>query len=551
MHPLAAPFLFLILLGQAAVSVAAPAAAPAPPHLAPKGTIRQLIVDDKPFLILGGELGNSTVSDPDALRPHWADFERLHLNTILAPVSWELVEPAEGRFDWTSVDNLLGQARGAGKHLVLLWFGSWKNSMSSYVPGWVKRDQARFPRTQQADAKGSEILSPLAGASQAADGRAFAAMMAHLKVVDGAAQTVIMVQVENEMGMLPTARDRSPAADAAFADPVPRTLIDHLVRHRATLVPELKAVWEANGARTSGDWRTIFGAGPGGEEVFTAWCFARYADAVARAGKAAYDLPLYVNVALNRPGKAPGEYPSGGPLPHLIDVWKAGAPAIDLIAPDIYFPNFGEIIARYARPDNPLFIPEANQAGRAESGSEAMLALGRDEAFGFSPFSIENATGPGAAALGAAYDLLDELAPLILGARGEGRMTGFRPKVSYDGVVDDAPQTEALGGYRITASFVDTWAPAAGQQTGTHGALVIQLAPDDYLVAGSGVTFTFAPATPGPPQAGLESVEEGHYVDGAWKPGRRLNGDQTHQGRFVRLPSGSWGIQRVRLYRYR
>lgn len=538
--------LFLIL-----IATAAPALAAAPPHFAPKGTTRQLIVDDKPFLILGGELGNSTASDLEALRPHWAEFDRLHLNTIVVPVSWELVEPEEGRFDWTSLDGLLADARAAHKHLVLLWFGSWKNSMSSYVPGWVKRDQARFPRTQQADGKGSEILSPLAPANQAADAHAFAAMMAHLKAVDGANQTVIMLQVENEMGMLPTARDRSPAADAAFASPVPRALLDHLVRHRVSLVPELKALWEANGARTAGDWRAVFGGGPAGEEVFTAWCFARYAEAVARAGKAAYDLPLYVNVALNRPGRAPGDYPSGGPLPHLIDVWKAGAPSIDLIAPDIYFPNFGEITTRYARPDNALFIPEANQAGRAESASEAMLAFGRDEALGFSPFSIENATGAGAEALGAAYALLDQLTPLILAARGEGRLAGFRPKVSYEGAADDSPQSATLGDYRLTASFVDTWAPTVGQKTGTHGALVIRLGPGDYLVTGSGVTFTFAPVTPGPPQAGLESVEQGRFVDGAWHPTRRLNGDQTHQGRFVRLPSGSWGMQRVKLYRYR
>lgn len=525
--------------------------AAAPPHLAPQGTTKQLIVDDRPFLILGGELGNSTASDLEALKPPWADFQRLHMNTVVAPVSWELIEPEEGRFDWASVDGLLADARGAGEHLVLLWFGSWKNSMSSYVPAWVKRDQARFPRTQKADGSGSEILSPLAPANVEADARAFRALMAHLKAVDGERHTILMVQVENEMGMLPTARDRSPAADAAFAGPVPRPLTDWLVSHHATLVPELKALWEANGARTSGDWRGVFGAGPAGEEAFTAWCFARYADAVVRAGKAAYDLPMYVNVALNRPGRAPGDYPSGGPLPHLIDIWKAGAPSIDLIAPDIYFPNFGEILAHYGRPDNPLFIPEANQAGRPESPAEAMIAFGRYDAFGFSPFLIENARGPGAEALGEAYDVLSQLTPLILAARGTGRMTGFRPKVNFDGAVDDTPQTATLGGYRITASFVDTWAPTAGQKTETHGALAIQLGPDDYLVAGSGVTFTFAPITPGPPQAGLERVEEGRYVDGVWRQGRVLNGDQTHQGRFVRLPSGTWGIQRVRLYRYR
>jgi beta-galactosidase GanA len=238
--------------------------ATAPPHLAQQGMTKQLIVDGRPFLILGGELGNSTASDLRALRPHWADFARLHMNTVVAPVSWELVEPGEGRFDWTSVDGLLADARAGGQHLVLLWFGSWKNSMSSYAPAWVKSDQARFPRTQKADGAGSEILSPLAPANVAADAHAFRALMAHLRAVDGARHSVVMVQVENEMGMLPIARDRSTAADAAFAAPVPRALIDALVRNRAKLVPELTALWEANGARAAGDWKSLFGAGPAG-----------------------------------------------------------------------------------------------------------------------------------------------------------------------------------------------------------------------------------------------------------------------------------------------
>lgn len=525
--------------------------AASPPHLRPQGTAFQLIVDDKPFLILGGELGNSTASDLAYLKPHWEDFRRLHMNTVLAPVSWELIEPQQDRFDWTSVDGLVDDARAADQRLVLLWFGSWKNSMSSYVPAWVKRDQARFPRTAQADGGGSEILSPLAPANLAADAKAFRALMTHLRQIDGDRHTVIMVQVENEMGMLPTARDRSAAADAAYAQPVPKPLLNHLARHRSQLTPELKRLWESNGARTAGIWPEVFGPGAASEEIFTAWCFARYADAVARAGQQAYRLPMYVNVALNRPGRAPGDYPSGGPLPHLIDIWKAGAPAIDFLAPDIYFANFGEIVARYDRGDNALFVPEANQAGRPQGPAEAFLAFGQHHAIGFSPFSIESIKGAEAEPLTAAYDVLQQIAPLILANQGLGRMAGFRPRVAFDGTVDDTPQTVTLGDYRVTASFIDTWAPAEGQQTDTHGAIAIALGPDEYLIAGSGVTFTFAPATPGDPIAGFENIREGRYQAGEWVPGRLLNGDQSHQGRFARLPSGAWGIQRVLLYRYR
>src|SRR6185503_18722943 len=239
--------------------------------------------------------------------------------------------------------------------------------------------------------------------TQAADSRAFAALLRHIRTIDDARNTVVMVQVENEIGMLPVAREYGPLAEAAFRQPVPRELVDYLVAHRASLVPEMQQMWVERGARTQGSWTELFGPGAAAEEVFTAWHYARFANLLAEAGKAEYAMPMYVNVALNRPGRAPGEYPSGGPLPHLIDVWKAGAPAIDFLAPDIYFPNFGEILARYERPDNPLFIPEANPAGRAESPAEAMLAFGRYDAFGFSPFSIENAKGAGAEALGEVY----------------------------------------------------------------------------------------------------------------------------------------------------
>jgi len=534
----------LVLTALAATIAAAPSRADAP-HLEKRGNATQLVVDGKPFLILGGELGNSSASSEAYMAPHWARLKAMHLNTVIAPVSWELVEPTEGKFDWSSLDSMIRAARANDLRLVILWFGAWKNSMSTYVPTWVKRDQKRFPRAELSNGSGVEILSAHAPATLDADRRAFAAMLGHLKAIDSAGNTVLMVQVENEMGMLPIARDHGPLANAAFEGPVPAELTGYLAVHHATLVPALRTLWEAHGARTKGSWAELFGSDDAGEEVFTAWHYARFADALAQAGKAQYPLPMYVNVALNRPGRKPGEYPSGGPLPHLIDIWKAGAPHIDMLAPDIYFANFSDIVARYHRPDNPLFLPEAHNAGNPTGPANAYLAIGAQDAIGFSPFSIESVDqSPGA--LASAYDLLAQLSPLILQAQGAGRIAGFKPSQDYDGAAHAEPQTFNLGNYRFTVSFEPATSP---EKAAESGGLIIQTGPEDYLVAGQGVTITFIPIKDG--SAGIDVAEEGRFVDGNWVAGRRLNGDQTHQGRHIGLAPGQWQIQKFTLYSYK
>ncbi|HEX7062947.1 MAG TPA: DUF5597 domain-containing protein [Woeseiaceae bacterium] len=514
-------------------------------QLRQQGEATQLVIDGAPFLMLAGELGNSSASDLDYLRPRWATLEALHLNTVLAPVYWELVEPEEGAFDFSLVDGLIRQAREHDMRLVLLWFGSWKNSMSSYAPAWVKRDQARFPRAEGSDGRGFEILSPFSSANRDADARAFAALMRHLREIDRRRHTVLMVQVENEIGMIPEARDHSAAADAEFAGPVPGELMQYLARHRDGLAPALRARWEAHGARTSGSWEHVFGEGPATEEIFMAWHFARYTEAVAAAGQAEYDLPMYVNAALIRPGYAPGAYPSAGPLPQVFDVWRAGAPSIDFLAPDIYFPNFVEWARAYDVPGNAFFVPETGRQPAA-TPANAFYAFGAHGALGFSPFAIEDfaADDP----LGQAYDVLAGLAPLILEHQGKDTLAGVRPAVAFDGTVDDAPAELRFASHTLRVAFVDPFTPREEQDVAAHGGLIIQLGPQEYVVAGKGLTVTFRA---GQGMVGIEQIREGRFVAGRWVPGRVLNGDQSHQGRHLRLPPDAFGIQRVRLYRYR
>lgn len=541
------------------------------PRLVRSGTVTQLYVDGRPFLILGGELGNSTASSLEHMEAHWPRLAALGLNTLLAPVYWELTEPEEGVFDFSLVDGLIDGARRHGLRLVLLWFGSWKNCMSCYVPAWVKRDQRRFPRAQSSVGRGLEMLSAFHEENWAADARAFAALMRHLRAVDSGRHTVIMVQVENEIGMIPEARDHSPVANSLYRGPVPAALMEYLETCRGRLAPELETAWERHGRKAAGSWEEVFGPGPYTEEFFMAWQFARYVERVASAGKAEYPLPMYVNAALVRPGYRPGRYASGGPLPHLIDVWRAAAPSIDFLAPDIYFPNVSEWCERYRIPGNPLFIPEIRR--NATNPAYAFYAFGELGAIGFSPFAIEDAGEADGQPLAEAYRLLRQLGPLIAEHQGRGTLRGAAPRIAYDGTVGSMAQTLSLGGYRITVTFESLGcsgifsvpsAPgeAAEALPGAEpvvavdpgdvlsGGLLIFLGDDEFLVAGTGIVLTFAAEDGSGASAGLLSVEEGEFACGCWVPGRRLNGDQTHQGRHVRIPPGRFAIHRFRLYRY-
>jgi beta-galactosidase GanA len=519
------------------------------PHLRRQGTATQLVVDGRPFLILGGELGNSTSSSLEYMRPVWQKLAALNLNTVVIPIYWELIEPREGHFDFSLVDGLIQEARKYQLRLVPLWFGSWKNSMSCYAPAWVKSNQQRFPRAQDKSGNSIEILSPFSRENVSADASAFKAFMRHLREVDSKDHTVIMVQVENEIGMIPDSRDRSAIADTLFKQPVPPELTSYLEQHKEKLIPEFRAVWAANEFKMRGTWEEVFGSGPGTDEIFMAWYFARYVNQVAELGKAEYKLPMFVNAALIRPGYQPGQYPSAGPLPHLIDIWRAGAPQIDFLSPDIYFPNFAEWTRKYQRSGNPLFIPEV--ASGPLNAVQALYAIGQHDAIGFSPFSIESIAEPASGLIAAAYDLVEQMTPVIVENQGKGVMAGFLP----EGAEQRVPQKVRLGGYilNITYERLSSSSPVLGAQAtdSVSGGLVIAVGPDEFIFAGTGLVVTFEPNSAGDPIAGILSVEEGKYVNGQWIPGRRLNGDQTHQGRHLRLPSGRLDIQRIKLYRYR
>lgn len=548
----------LVLAAPASASGAKPIETKPVPYLQRQGSATQLIVDGKPFLVLGGEIGNSSSSTAEYLGPIWPKLTALKLNTLLAPVYWDLSEPEEGRFDFALVDSLVQEARRHQLRLALLWFGSWKNSMSCYAPAWVKTDLTRFPRTQDRNGGSQEMLSPFSEDNRAADARAFVALMRHLREIDGEKHTVIMIQVENEIGMIPEARDRSASADRLFHQSVPPALLDYLERNRDALAPELRAAWAAAGFRRSGPWEEVFGPGPATEERFMAWHYARYVEHIAELGKSVYPLPMYLNAALIRPNYLAGQYPSAGPLPHLLDIWRAGAPQIDFLSPDIYFPNFAEWCRRFQQSGNPLFIPEASRS--PDAAANAFYVFGQHDAIGFCPFGIESIGESAGAALARAYDLLGQLTPIITEHQGKGEMAGLLAESGEQ----RQPQKVRLGGYILNISYERQVPPAladgviipagAAGNAGSPavaGGLAIAIGPDEFLFAGTGITVTFETQAPGEATVGILSIQEGRYVDGRWLTHRWMNGDQSHQGRHLHLPPGEFGLQRIKLYRYR
>jgi len=528
----ALPYLLLSLCLTAATLNAQTSA----PRLEKRGQTTQLIVDGAPFLMLSGELHNSSSSSLAYMEPVWPKLEAMGLNTVVTPLSWELIEPEEGKYDYTLVDGLLKQARASHQRIVFLWLASWKNGMSSYVPLWVKKDTKRFPRVI---AKGNEveIMSPQGAATQEADSRAFAALMKHIKNVDSTDHTVVMMQLENEVGVLGDTRDHSDAANRAFASPVPTELTAYLKAHHDTLYPNLRELWDANGNKTSGTWAEVFGDTQHADEIFMAWHYARYIQAVGARGKTEYNIPMYVNTWLNDYGATPGQYPSGCPEPWVVDIWRAAGSAIDIYAPDLYSTDFQEWSRRYHRDGNPLYMPEAR--GDAVGAANVFYALGEEAGLGFSPFGIESEASE-KDPLAESYATIAKLAPMILAHQQTGDIHGFVLQGNHDSV------EFTIGDVVLHVSLDNSF---DGEAKSGYG-LIMATGNGEFLGAGKGFRVTFTPQPRTASHVGISYVDEGDFKDGKWIPGRRMNGDEDDQGVAWRFSPHGQTIEKVVLYRY-
>lgn len=541
-----------------------------------QGTATQLVVHGMPFLILGGELGNSSAACPQDIERIFPKLKKMGLNTVLVPVYWDLTEPVEGQFDFTLTDKALQQARENDLKIVFLWFGAWKNSMSCYAPLWFKENHKKYPRAYTQSGKPLEIASAFSEAVYEADHHAFSQWMQHIATVDKEEGTVIMIQIENEIGMLEDARDYSREANKIFNAPVPAEFMTYLQKNKKALHPQMLKKWESQGCKKQGNWQEVFGADIYTDEIFMAWHYAKYVEGLAQTARSIYNIPLYVNAAMNSRGRKPGEYPSAGPLAHLIDVWHCGAPSIDILAPDLYDNGFTDWVAQYKLHNNPLFIPEIRLT--ENNSVRAFYIFGEHDAIGISPFSIEDGSDSPNSPLVQSYARLTELMPLLTKYQGKGLMKGLLfDSENKERIIADDDLT-------ITARhfFTLPWDSRAtnGSIWPEGGGILLKLSKNEYIVAGSGIVLEFAKTSEKQTiekqkqlgedgfalrndqiktkhdkfkgmRCGIGYVDEVKVdKDGKLHYVRRLNGDQDHQGRHVRISVGDFKILHVQLYEY-
>ena len=547
------------------------------PHIEKKNGLPVLLVEDKPFILLAGEVHNSDSSSPAYMEGIWDIAEKLGMNALLLPAPWDLIEPEEGKFDFSLPQALIDQARARGMRIVFLWFGSWKNAECMYAPAWVKQDLGRFPRAQIEKGKnkaGRQVsptipvkmpyttLSYLGEETRKADAKAFAAFMGFLKDYDEKRQTVVAVQVENETGLLGAAREVSDEADALFAAPVPADFAAYMRAHTDTMTDEIRAA--VLSGKEEGSWSEVFGTAA--DELFSAYHVARYVNAVAEAGKKVYPLPMSANCWLDK-GGAPGSYPTGGPVSKVHEVWDFCAPNIDVYCPDIYVPQFKAVCDEFTRRGGALFIPES--ATHSYCAPRLVYTLGRHHAMCYSPFGFDDIGKPFTAVQGFLFGMdvsdpalktpqnfeeygafghiLREMMPMLSQAYGTKRLQAVSAETDPAVPAPDGnpfgaiPPTMDFGSFRLSVGFQSPINPRADGVC-----LCLAVGENECWVVGSACSLTFTSASAEKPNLDYLLVEEGRFEHGQWRPQRRLNGDET-----ASLSLSAPAVLHVKFFTYR
>lgn len=478
-----------------------------------------LIVDDAPFIILGGEIHNSSASNMSYMNEEvWPNLRNMNMNTVLVPVYWECIEPIEDQYDFSLVEAIINKAREEGLKIVFLWFGLWKNAESMYIPEWMKLDQEKYYLARKNNGEAINTISPLCTAAIEKDAKAYCELMNCIRTIDGAEHTVIMMQVENEIGLMGTDRDYGHVAQAAFFDRVP-TVVEKAFNVR-------------------GNWNEAFGDEAG--EYFSAYYFSKAVQTITRAGKEELGLPHYANAWLEQFPWRPGTYPSGGPVMKMQKMWNLIATDIEFLAPDIYVPYVPKVMDEYSRSGNTLFIPEVRKD--AVASTYALYAIFGCHAIGFAPFGIEelqmskdkietipmevlialnidpsafDIEGSGAY-LRETYRMIESLNPLYYKWRGTDSLKVFvRKNQEEHGALLKFEDLEIIVKYGRKERFKPE-----------SGGTIIRVSETEFYIVGMRFSFEFLPKLGANGKINYLKVEEGEFIDGKWCACKILNGDE-------------------------
>lgn len=521
------------------------------PSLQKVGTSTCLMVDGKPFVMYCGELHNSTASSMSYMHENriWEKLEDMHLNSVIATASWELVEPQEGKFDFTLVDGVIAEAKKHGMKVAFIWFGAFKNPMMTYAPSWVKSNPKKYPHAIDEQGQEMEHISVYGSEILKADTKAYKAFLQHLKDTDQD-HTVVLIQLQNEPGLRGTKRDYSTDANKAWKAQVPKAITDYLKANKGSLQPDMEQIWAKYGDKTTGNWEDIFGKSEVNnqaenpipnftEHIFTAYGYANYLEQMAKAGKEVYPLPVFINASvfgMNTRGRSLG---NGCSIPEFFDIYKAAAPSIDILTPNSYMQQLDWIGKNFSWKGNPILIPESTIIG-----ARGLYIIGEYDAIAFSPFGIDyedNELTPTLEKqhrlLGESYNQMQQMGKLITDNLGSDKMRGI---YLYTGHETD---TVEMGDYVLTFSprkgfdIGALMAPAGGgfaaegeqKQIEQGGAVIVQTSADEFYVVGygfnadiklkDGVKSRFC---------GYDSIWEGRFENGEFIPGRLLNGDERN-----------------------
>ncbi len=557
---LLASFAAMLLAGTANAQV---------PQLQKVGTSTCLAVDGQPLVLYCGELHNSTASSIDYMEQNhvWDNLKRMNLNSVIATASWELTEPEEGKFDFTLVDYIIREARERDMKVVLLWFGTWKNPFMTYAPSWVKHNPKRFPRAVDEQGNEMEMLSVYDDNILKADTKAYVELLRHIKAVD-TDHTIVMIQLQNEPGLRGSKRDYSAAAERAWRANIPAAIANYLKSNKGSLQPDLEKLWAANGNKTAGNWETVFGKSEDNnraddpipnatEHLFTAYGYATYLDKMASAGKEVYPLPVFTNASvfgMNTRGRSLG---NGCSIPEFFDIYRACAPSLDILTPNSYMQQLDWICNAFSWRGNPVLIPESTLVG-----ARALYAIGEHDAIAFSPFGIDATTDEQSPQrtknedmLAQCYAAMQGMGSLITSNLGTDRMRGI---YLYSGHETD---TISMGNYQLRFSprkgfdIGALMAPANGgngaqrepEKIEQGGALIVQTADDEFYIVGYGFNADISMRPDVKSRfCGYDSIYEGTFQDGTFRPGRLLNGDE----RNVYAGYDSVKVLHVKMYHY-